>query len=156
MRVHLVVQVLCQSDSFMLSMPALHVYICNIVGPKWELGIWEFIARNDIVGGHLGKQKHCWEEGATRIVRILDPRHPLNKTVGRCHTVDTVTAGSGFNHRRSRTFLISLGSYSCSSMRKNPVSRGGPQSLLHFSVSSPVNSTRIHGTQPVTGRCHGS
>jgi hypothetical protein len=31
------------------------------VGPKWrwELGIWEFIARNDIVGGHLGKQKHC-------------------------------------------------------------------------------------------------
>ena len=26
MRVHLVVQVLCQSDSFMLSMPALHVY----------------------------------------------------------------------------------------------------------------------------------
>jgi hypothetical protein len=22
------------------------------------LGIWEFIARNDIVGGHLGKQKH--------------------------------------------------------------------------------------------------
>ena len=28
-------------------------------GPNWELGIWEFIARNDIVGGHLGKQKHC-------------------------------------------------------------------------------------------------
>ena len=33
---------------------------CNIVGPKWELGTWEFIARNDIVGGHLGKQKHCY------------------------------------------------------------------------------------------------
>jgi hypothetical protein len=32
---------------------------CNIAGPKWELGIWEFIARNDIAGGHLGKQKHC-------------------------------------------------------------------------------------------------
>ena len=32
---------------------------CNIVGPNWELGIWEFIAKNDIVGGHLGKQKHC-------------------------------------------------------------------------------------------------
>ena len=32
---------------------------CNIVGPNWELGIWEFIARNNIVGGHLGKQKHC-------------------------------------------------------------------------------------------------
>ena len=31
----------------------------NIVGPNWELGIWEFIARNHIVGGHLGKQKHC-------------------------------------------------------------------------------------------------
>ena len=31
---------------------------CNIVGPNWELGIWEFIAKNDIVGGHLGKQKH--------------------------------------------------------------------------------------------------
>ena len=32
---------------------------CNIVGPNWELGIWEFIARTNIVGGHLGKQKHC-------------------------------------------------------------------------------------------------
>ena len=33
---------------------------CNIVGPNWELGIWEFIAKNDIVGGHLGKQKHWY------------------------------------------------------------------------------------------------
>jgi hypothetical protein len=32
---------------------------CDNVGPNWELGIWEFIAKNDIVGGHLGKQKHC-------------------------------------------------------------------------------------------------
>ena len=34
MRVHLVVQVLCQSDSFMLSMPALHVYILVLVPPR--------------------------------------------------------------------------------------------------------------------------
>ena len=33
--------------------------LSDIVGPNWELEIWEFIARNDIVGGHLGKQKHC-------------------------------------------------------------------------------------------------
>ena len=45
---------------------------CNIVGPNWELGIWEFIARNNIVGGHPGKQKHCLCVRATRGGSLLE------------------------------------------------------------------------------------
>ena len=37
--------------------------ILNSVGPNWELGIWELIAGNDSVGGHLGKQNHCQPVG---------------------------------------------------------------------------------------------
>ena len=30
----------------------------NILGTSWELGTWEFIARNGLLGGHLGNQNH--------------------------------------------------------------------------------------------------
>ena len=58
---------------------------CNIVGPKWELGIWEFIARNDIVGGHLGKQKHCVVPTIRAAFRtgVFDRLPPLDlRTIG--------------------------------------------------------------------------
>ena len=31
----------------------------NILGASWELGAWEFIAQNGLLGGHLGNQNHC-------------------------------------------------------------------------------------------------
>ena len=30
----------------------------NILGASWELGAWEFIAQNGLLGGHLGNQNH--------------------------------------------------------------------------------------------------
>ena len=31
----------------------------NILGASWELGAWEFIAQNGLLGGHLGNQNRC-------------------------------------------------------------------------------------------------
>ena len=30
----------------------------NTLGASWELGAWEFIAQNGLLGGHLGNQNH--------------------------------------------------------------------------------------------------
>ena len=46
----------------------------NILGASWELGAWEFIAQNGLLGGHLGNQNH-WpgvENGSicTKLARL--------------------------------------------------------------------------------------
>ena len=53
----------------------------NALGASWELGSWEFIAQNGLLGGHLGNQNH-------RIKRCFISHFLIVVTTSECWKTD--------------------------------------------------------------------